>query len=125
MSSNAAPLLHEIAALLDRLAQTGEGGSVQLNGLPLQPGDYEALQEALGEGEVSAEIQALGPDPDQGNGTAWRVVGDPPQWRRGSRGGIDRGDALPVPPANPGRGCGRGRTSPARAPECRNKRRAR
>ncbi|MBZ0104115.1 MAG: hydrogenase expression/formation protein [Sulfuricella denitrificans] len=61
MSGNAAPLLHEIAALLDRLALTGEGGSVQLNGLPLQPGDYEALQEALGEGEVSAEIQALGP----------------------------------------------------------------
>lgn len=61
MSTNAAALLHEIAALLDSLAQTGEGGSVQLNGLPLLPGDYEALQEALGEGELSAELQALGP----------------------------------------------------------------
>ncbi|BCB28535.1 hypothetical protein SKTS_34210 [Sulfurimicrobium lacus] len=60
MNGNAAPLLHEIAALLDSLARTGEGGSVQLNGLPLLPGDYEALQEALGEGELSAELQALG-----------------------------------------------------------------
>lgn len=61
MSTNAAALLHEIAALLDSLSQTGEGGSVQLNGLPLLPGDYEALQEALGEGELNAELQALGP----------------------------------------------------------------
>lgn len=61
MSTNAAPLLHEVATLLDRLARTGEGGSVQLHGLPLPPGDYEALQEALGEGEVNAEIDALGP----------------------------------------------------------------
>lgn len=61
MSTNAAALLHEIAALLGSLARTGEGGCVQLNGLPLLPGDYEALQEALGEGELSAELQALGP----------------------------------------------------------------
>ncbi|MFH1495265.1 MAG: hydrogenase expression/formation C-terminal domain-containing protein [Pseudomonadota bacterium] len=61
MNTNAVPLLHEIAILLDGLARTGEGGSVQLHGLPLQPGDYEALQEALGEGEISAELQALGP----------------------------------------------------------------
>lgn len=58
---SAAALLHEIATLLDSLARTGEGGSVQLNGLPLLPGDYEALQEALGDGELSAELQALGP----------------------------------------------------------------
>jgi hydrogenase-1 operon protein HyaF len=61
MNTNAVPLLHEIATLLDSLARTGEGGSVQLHGLPLQPGDYEALQEALGEGEVNVEINALGP----------------------------------------------------------------
>jgi len=60
MSTNAAALLHEIAALLDSLARTGEGGSVQLNGLPLLPGDYEVLQEELGEGELSAELEALG-----------------------------------------------------------------
>ena len=60
MNANAAPLLHEIAELLDSLARTGEGGSVQLQGLPLLPGDYQALQEALGEGELSAELQALG-----------------------------------------------------------------
>jgi hydrogenase-1 operon protein HyaF len=53
--------MHEIASLLDCLARTGEGGSVQLNGLPLLSGDYAALQEALGEGELSAELQALGP----------------------------------------------------------------
>jgi hydrogenase-1 operon protein HyaF len=61
MSTNAAALLHEIAVLLDSLERTGEGGSVQLNGLPLLPGDYEALREALGEGELNAELQALGP----------------------------------------------------------------
>lgn len=60
MSTNAAPLLHEIAVLLESLSRTGEGGSVQLHGLPLQPGDYKALEEALGEGEISAEFQALG-----------------------------------------------------------------
>lgn len=61
MNGNAAPLLHEIAALLDSLARTGQGGTLQLKGLPLLPGDYAALQEALGEGELSAELQALGP----------------------------------------------------------------
>ncbi|MBZ0090626.1 MAG: hydrogenase expression/formation protein [Sulfuricellaceae bacterium] len=61
MSANAAPLLHEIAALLDNLAQSGEGGTVQLYGLPLLPGDYQALREALGEGELKAELSALGP----------------------------------------------------------------
>lgn len=57
---SATALLHEISALLDSLSKTGEGGTVQLNGLPLLPDDYEALLEALGDGELSAELQALG-----------------------------------------------------------------
>lgn len=60
MNGNAVPLLHEIAALLDKLARTGEGGGVQLSGLPLLPDDFSCLRKTLGEGEINAELQALG-----------------------------------------------------------------
>lgn len=54
-------ILSEIRTLLQNLAAGGEGGTIDLRSLPLFPGDYEALQEALGHGEVEATVHALGP----------------------------------------------------------------
>lgn len=54
------PILREIEALLAALVETGLGGSIDLRSLPLSPADAEALDAALGEGEVRATIRALG-----------------------------------------------------------------
>ncbi len=53
-------VLHEIAALLERLHERGEPGAVDLATMPMTPSDYERLRSALGEGEVSAEILSEG-----------------------------------------------------------------
>ncbi len=58
---NIRALLAEIAARLDKLLQLGETGSIDLNSLPLAPGEYEQLRQALGQGEVSARIEVIGP----------------------------------------------------------------
>lgn len=58
---NALPLLHEIEVLLNDLVTTGKSASIDLRSLPMLPGDYEKLQEVLGQGEVSATVEALGP----------------------------------------------------------------
>jgi hydrogenase-1 operon protein HyaF len=54
-------LLAEIAAHLEKLAHDGTTGSIDLNGLPFAPGEYEQLRQMLGQGEVSARIEAIGP----------------------------------------------------------------
>lgn len=54
------PILHEVRTLLAALVDTGRGGSIDLRSLPLSPADFEALDAALGAGEVHATIQALG-----------------------------------------------------------------
>ena len=53
-------LLAEIATLLQRLAETGEGGAIDLRSLPLGPTDYLGLREALGEGEVVVRLDLAG-----------------------------------------------------------------
>ena len=58
---NIRALLAEIAARLDRLANDGKSGSIDLNSLPFAPGEYEQLRQALGQGEVTAHIEAIGP----------------------------------------------------------------
>lgn len=57
---NALPLLHEIRHALDRLLASGEPTAIDLNSLPMGPGDERRLFAALGEGEVRAELDALG-----------------------------------------------------------------
>ena len=58
---NATPLLHEVEVLLSDLLSTGKAASIDLRSLPMLPDDYEKLREALGDGEVSATVDAMGP----------------------------------------------------------------
>ena len=58
---NIRALQAEIAACLEKLAETGGTGIIDLNSLPFAPGEYEQLRQALGQGEVSARIEAIGP----------------------------------------------------------------
>jgi hydrogenase-1 operon protein HyaF len=58
---NIRALLAEIAARLEKLANDGTTGSIDLNSLPFAPGEYEQLRQTLGQGEVSARIEAIGP----------------------------------------------------------------
>ena len=54
-------LLQELRGMLDSLAASGESNVIDIRSLPMLPGDYEFLTEFLGEGEVTATINALGP----------------------------------------------------------------
>jgi hydrogenase-1 operon protein HyaF len=54
-------ILSEMATHLEKLAQDGTTGSIDLNSLPFAPGEYDQLRLLLGEGEVKAHIEALGP----------------------------------------------------------------
>jgi hydrogenase-1 operon protein HyaF len=58
---NIRALLAEIAARLEKLADGGETGMIDLNSLPFAPGEYEQLRQTLGQGEVSVRIEAIGP----------------------------------------------------------------
>lgn len=60
VTGNVEPLMHEIRHALQRLAAGGEGTVIDLQSLPLAPGEDERIEEALGRGEVSAELNALG-----------------------------------------------------------------
>lgn len=59
-TGNVQPLLHELRHALARLANGGDGTVIDLRGLPLAPGEEAKIEEALGEGEVRAELNALG-----------------------------------------------------------------
>lgn len=58
---NIRALLSEITARLEKLVESGMTGSIDLNSLPFAPGEYEQLRQTLGQGEVSARIEAIGP----------------------------------------------------------------
>ena len=60
-TGNVLPLMHEIRHALHRLTQGGEGAVIDLRSLPLAPGEEKRIEEALGQGEVSIRIEALGP----------------------------------------------------------------
>ena len=53
-------VLAEIGRLLENLADTGSTGSVDLRSLPLTDADRAQLEELLGPGEVSAELDIAG-----------------------------------------------------------------
>lgn len=60
-TGNVRPLLHEIRHALERLAAGGEGTVIDMQSLPLAPGEEKRIEEALGQGELRAELDALGP----------------------------------------------------------------
>ena len=61
LPGNAPALLHEIAALLTALVAEGRCGAIDLRSVPLTPADRAHLREHLGEGEVHARVNAMGP----------------------------------------------------------------
>jgi hydrogenase-1 operon protein HyaF len=61
LTANVKPILHEIRHALEKLLDTGESTMIDLRSIPLAPGEMDTIIETLGRGEVSAELQALGP----------------------------------------------------------------
>ncbi len=59
--SNGRAILREIEQLLEKLLTSGEASSIDLSRLPFGPGDHSLLVDTLGEGEVSAVVNSLGP----------------------------------------------------------------
>ena len=57
---NVVPILHEVAHALDRLLEDGEPTVIDLASLPFGPGELEQLENLLGTGELTAELDALG-----------------------------------------------------------------
>lgn len=57
---NALPILHEVRHALDRLVSDGEPTVIDLQSIPMGPGDDKRLAAGLGEGELKAEFEALG-----------------------------------------------------------------
>lgn len=60
-TGNVRPLLHEIRHALKRLTEGEDGTVIDMSSLPLAPGEEKRIEEALGEGEVRVELNALGP----------------------------------------------------------------
>ncbi|MGD2171657.1 MAG: hydrogenase expression/formation C-terminal domain-containing protein [Gammaproteobacteria bacterium] len=58
---NVEPLLHEIRHALQELADGGKTGIIDLRSIPLAPGEEDKIIATLGNGEVEARIDALGP----------------------------------------------------------------
>ncbi len=53
-------VLREVATLLEAFAATGDGGAIDLSGMPLTRADREALETCLGRGEVEATLDVAG-----------------------------------------------------------------
>jgi hypothetical protein len=56
LTGNATAVLHEVAGMLDALAQGGEAGVIDLGGMPLSRADKAWLEEKLGQGEVEMTL---------------------------------------------------------------------
>lgn len=61
LTRNVLPLLHEIRHALANFLDTGETSVIDLRSIPLAPGEEDAILGALGQGEVQARMDALGP----------------------------------------------------------------
>ncbi|HAJ92001.1 MAG TPA: hypothetical protein DCO71_05200 [Gammaproteobacteria bacterium] len=61
LTHNVQPLLHEIRHALVTLLDDGGSTVIDLRSLPLAPGEEQKLLDELGQGEVFARLQALGP----------------------------------------------------------------
>lgn len=57
---NVRPILNEVMHALDKLLEDGAPTTIDLAGLPFGPGELDQLEAALGQGELSAKLDALG-----------------------------------------------------------------
>ena len=57
---NVRPILVEVMHALDRLLDDDVPTTIDLAGLPFGPGELDQLEEALGQGELVAKLDALG-----------------------------------------------------------------
>jgi len=53
-------VIAEIGRMLEALSESGQAGSIDLRSLPLSDADRAQLEEALGRGEVRAELELAG-----------------------------------------------------------------
>jgi len=60
LTHNVKPLLHEIKHALDTLIETGKSTMIDLRSIPLAPGEEDKILNTLGQGEVQAQLNALG-----------------------------------------------------------------
>lgn len=60
LSGNAPVLLREIAEHVRSLVESGEATAIDLQALPLTPGDRTWLKTQLGQGEIAITLQAEG-----------------------------------------------------------------
>jgi hydrogenase-1 operon protein HyaF len=76
LTHNVKPLLHEIRHALAALLQDGERTVIDLRSMPLAPGEEQHLLDELGQGEVYARFNALGPSEiiETRFGGVWLVV---------------------------------------------------
>jgi hydrogenase-1 operon protein HyaF len=57
---NVIPILNEVVHAIDRLMEDDEPTVIDLASLPFAPGELEQLEDFLGVGELTAELDALG-----------------------------------------------------------------
>ncbi len=60
LTFNVKPLLHEVKHALDNLIETGHTTIIDLRSIPLAPGEEDKILNTLGQGEVKAQLNALG-----------------------------------------------------------------
>jgi len=60
LSWNVMPLLHQIKHAMHNLLENNINEIIDLRSIPLAPGEEDRLLEILGEGEVNAQLNALG-----------------------------------------------------------------
>ncbi|MFW2438075.1 MAG: hydrogenase expression/formation C-terminal domain-containing protein [Arenicellales bacterium] len=60
-TGNVTPILNEIRHALKKLLEEGEPTIIDLRALPMGPGEELQLESLLGIGEVTANIDAMGP----------------------------------------------------------------
>lgn len=58
---NARPILFEVRHALEALLESGRTSIIDLRSIPLAPGEEETIINTLGQGEVHARLDALGP----------------------------------------------------------------
>ena len=61
VTDNVRALLSEISTMLAELINDSKSNSIDVRSLPLLPGEYDAIKTILGEGEIKASFDSLGP----------------------------------------------------------------